>query len=204
MRWGYVLVGLLLVVASLGAALSHVRTSLIEQGRQQERQEANDAAAERVREANRHGSQLAATARAEAQSARDYAARLHRELRDARHAQNLVVPEVAAAAAAAAPGAAASAPSPDVAVAAAPGGGLRLSAGAVRLWDSALAGADVPAGACGSADPTARACAAASAYDIQHAWDNHIENAARCREDRARYRRLIEFVQARNPSAAAP
>lgn len=199
MRWGYVLVGLLLVVASLGAALSHVRTSLIEQGRQQERQEANDAAAERVREANRHGSQLAATARAEAQSARDYAAQLHRELRDARHAQNLVVPEVAAAA-----GDAASAPAQTVGVAAAPGGGLRLSAGAVRLWDSALAGADVPAGACGSADPTARACAAASAYDIQHAWDNHIENAARCREDRARYRRLIEFVQARNPSAAAP
>lgn len=199
MRWGYVLVGLLLVVASLGAALSHVRTSLIEQGRQQERQEANDAAAERVREANRHGSQLAATARAEAQSARDYAAQLHRELRDARHAQNLVVPEVAAAA-----GDAASAPAQTVGVAAAPGGGLRLSAGAVRLWDSALAGADVPAGACGSADPTARACAAASAYDIQHAWDNHIENAARCREDRARYRRLIEFLQARNPSAAAP
>lgn len=195
MRWGYVLVGVLLAAASLAAALGHVRASLIEQGRQQERQEASEAAAEHVREANRHGSQLAATARAEAQSARDYAAQLQRELRHARHEQNLVVSEVAAAAAA--PGAAASAPGPDVAVAAAPGGGLRLSAGAVRLWDSALAGADVPAGACGAADPTAGACAAASPYDIQHAWDNHIENAARCREDRARYRQLIEFLQSR-------
>ena len=230
MRWKVVLLLVLLAVVSIGAGLSHLRSALIEQGRSQERQQARDDADDLVRKANSAGAQMAEHARAEAQSAREHAAKLQRELRHGRQAQPLVVAveglgqpavqcerpaalasmvERSAAAAlgavpAAGPGASAPAAAPTDAPIVAPGGGLRLSAGAVRLWDSALAGADVPAGACGSADAPATACAAASAYDIQHAWENHIENAARCREDRARHRLLIEFLQRARFTAAAP
>lgn len=215
MRWQYMLLLVLLVVVSIGAGLTHLRTALIEQGRAQERQQARDDTDELVRKATRAGTRAAELARAEVQSAREHAAKLQRELRHGRQTQPLVV----AAAGPVQPAAQCSSlvaqadlvqPAAGAASAAAPdspgasGGGLLLSAGAVRLWDSALAGVDVPAGACGSADPAAAACAAASAYDIQHAWDNHIENAARCREDRARHRQLIEYMQRTHLKAAAP
>lgn len=72
-----------------------------------------------------------------------------------------------------------------------------LTLGAVSLWNSALAGADVPAGACGADDPTSPACATDSGLDLQDAWRNHAANAASCAEDRARYQRLIEYLQRR-------
>ncbi|MDO9093395.1 MAG: hypothetical protein Q8R98_17795 [Rubrivivax sp.] len=210
MRWQTVLLLVLLVVVSLGAGLRHLRTSLIEQGRLQERQQAKDDTDQLMREASRVGGQMAALARADATAAREHAAKLQRELRHGRQEQPLLV---------AAPGlvqlassgdchaaranlalplemaASSAGSSSPAAPSAAPGRGLRLSAGAVRMWNSALAGADVSQGACGPDDPAAAACALASAFDIDDAFSNHVENAARCREDRARHQRLIDYLQ---------
>lgn len=72
--------------------------------------------------------------------------------------------------------------------------------GAIWMWNSALAGGNTPAGACGTdaaaseADP---ACAESSGLNADDAWDNHIANAKSCAEDRARYRHLIEFLKGR-------
>lgn len=76
-----------------------------------------------------------------------------------------------------------------------------LSAYAVGVWNSALAGADVPAGACRAADPTNRACAAATLVTVDDAWDNHAENAASCRADRIRYQRLIDHLNTTRPDS---
>ena len=73
----------------------------------------------------------------------------------------------------------------------------RLSAGAVSLWNSALAGADVPAGACGADDPTAPACAAAVNATPGDAWANHAENADLCRSDRLTLQRLQTYLTTR-------
>ena len=75
--------------------------------------------------------------------------------------------------------------------------GLRLSAGAVWVWNSALAGADQPAGACGLADPTAPACAAETSITLDDAWDNHTGNAQACADNRLAHQRLIDFVKRR-------
>lgn len=200
------------VLAVLGVAalvvfgLAELRRGYIEQGVQMERERQREEAAAQLRESLRLGSQLAATARAEAQSARDLAGRLQKDLRRDR---TLVAGPVACAAAGAA-----FQPEPDRA--AAPGGtgiaapgppdvparlpadaGLRLTAGAVRLWDSALAAADVPAGACRSDDPASAACAAATAITVDDAWDNHIDNASRCAVNRINHQRLIDFLNQR-------
>jgi hypothetical protein len=76
----------------------------------------------------------------------------------------------------------------------------RLSAGAVSLWNSALAGTDVPAGACRAADPADPACAATTGLTVVDAWENHAINAAACRADRIRYQRLIDHVAQRQPA----
>lgn len=72
-----------------------------------------------------------------------------------------------------------------------------LTADAVRLWNSALAGRDMPAGACGPAYPTSPACAAAAEVELADVWDNHAANAARCRIAAARYDALIDYLQKR-------
>lgn len=76
--------------------------------------------------------------------------------------------------------------------------------GAIWMWNSALAGRNVPAGACGTdaaaseADP---ACTESSGLNADDAWDNHIANAKSCAEDRTRYRHLIEFLQGKKTNA---
>lgn len=74
-----------------------------------------------------------------------------------------------------------------------------LSLGAVWMWNSALAGADVPAGACGADAATAQACAAGSGLTTADAWDNHETNAKSCAEDRLRHQRLIDYLEGRKP-----
>lgn len=74
---------------------------------------------------------------------------------------------------------------------------VRLTVGAVSVWNNALAGRAVPAGACGADGGTDGACAAAAEATPDDAWENHAVNAAACREDRTRYRRLIEHLRKR-------
>jgi hypothetical protein len=73
----------------------------------------------------------------------------------------------------------------------------RLSLAAVWLWNSALAGTDVPAGACGLADTSVEACAADAGLTVDDAWTNHDINAKSCAADRLRHRALIEFLTER-------
>lgn len=81
----------------------------------------------------------------------------------------------------------------------------RLSDGAVWMWNSALAGADQPSGACGSADTSEAACAAASPLTFDDAWRNHAINAQRCAEDRLNHQRLIDFINnTTTPKETAP
>lgn len=77
-----------------------------------------------------------------------------------------------------------------------------LTAGAVWMWNSALTGTDQPSGACGAADPTAAACAAATPITLDDAWDNHIANAQACAATRLAHQRLIDFVQTQNARKA--
>ncbi|WP_395318395.1 hypothetical protein [Variovorax sp. UC74_104] len=77
------------------------------------------------------------------------------------------------------------------------GGPHRLSLAAVWMWNSALAGTDVPAGACGLADTSSEACAADAGITVEDAWINHDINARSYAADRLRYRALIEFLTER-------
>lgn len=70
-----------------------------------------------------------------------------------------------------------------------------LTLGAVWMWNSALAGGDRPAGACGLADPTAPACADSAGIGLEAAWDNQALNARLCAEDRLAHSRLIDFLR---------
>lgn len=79
---------------------------------------------------------------------------------------------------------------------------LELSLGAVRLWNSALAGADVPAGACGADAAAGEACAAGSGLTLENAWVNHAVNARSCDRDRLRLDRLIDYLEQRSASTA--
>lgn len=74
------------------------------------------------------------------------------------------------------------------------GGSPALSLGAVWMWNSALAGRDVPAGACGLADASEGTCAVDSGISLEEAWDNQVLNARICREDRIRHQRLIDYI----------
>ena len=65
------------------------------------------------------------------------------------------------------------------------------------MWNSALAGTDVPAGTCGLADASVEACAADSGLTVDDAWTNHDINVRSCAADRLRYRALIEFLTER-------
>jgi len=79
-------------------------------------------------------------------------------------------------------------------------GDLVLSAGAVWMWNSALAGTDVPAGACGTADASEPACAARTAISLVDAWRNHAHNAQACTQDRLRYQQLIDYLNPKEPT----
>lgn len=78
------------------------------------------------------------------------------------------------------------------------GGEPVLAAGAVWMWNSALAGSDQPAGACGAADTSEAACAAATELTVEDAWRNHAINARQCAEDRANHQALIDYITQRN------
>jgi hypothetical protein len=77
------------------------------------------------------------------------------------------------------------------------GSDLRLSAGAVWMWNSALAGSDQPSGACGLADPASPACAAQTGITLDDAWDNQAVNAQQCAEDRLNHQNLIDYLKAK-------
>ena len=79
-------------------------------------------------------------------------------------------------------------------VGAAGGADPALTLGAVWMWNSALTGTDVPAGACGAADTADAACAADAGIDLATAWRNQEVNAKSCALDRLRYQRLIDFL----------
>jgi hypothetical protein len=136
----------------------------------------------------------ATQAQAEARAARDFATQLEQEKSHVR------VPLVSARAcpgpARAAVGRVAAAPMGE-APTAEPAGVDGLTFHAVRLWNSALAGKHLPAGACGADDPESPACAAGAGITVDAAWSNHTENAARCAEDRARYDRLTDYLRSR-------
>lgn len=72
-----------------------------------------------------------------------------------------------------------------------------LTAGAVWMWNSALAGQDQPAGACGLADTSDAACAAATTITLDDAWANHQANAEACAANRLAHERLIDFLKQR-------
>lgn len=74
-----------------------------------------------------------------------------------------------------------------------------LSRGAVWMWNSALASADQPAGACGAADTSEAACAAEAGITLTDAWYNQAANARLCAEDRLNHQRLIDFLKGRQP-----
>ncbi|HSV80100.1 MAG TPA: hypothetical protein VLK85_12990 [Ramlibacter sp.] len=83
-----------------------------------------------------------------------------------------------------------------------PDAGPPLSLGAIWMWNSALAGRDVPAGACDAAAATGgseAACAIDSGLGLQDAWDNHRANARSCARDREKLRHLINYLQERSP-----
>jgi hypothetical protein len=72
-----------------------------------------------------------------------------------------------------------------------------LTHGAVRLWNTALAGADVPAAACGvdGADPAA--CAVGAGISVERAHANAVENFSRFGVCVARLDALQAAVSAR-------
>ncbi len=70
-----------------------------------------------------------------------------------------------------------------------------LSAGAVWMWNSALAGRDSPAGACGLADQSDAACTIATTLTLADAWANQAHNAQLCAQDRIQHQHLIDFLQ---------
>ena len=73
-----------------------------------------------------------------------------------------------------------------------------LSAGAVWMWNTALAGTDQPTGACGAASTTTAACAVATALTLDDAWDNHNTNAQICAANRLAHQELIDFLTRRD------
>jgi hypothetical protein len=75
--------------------------------------------------------------------------------------------------------------------------GVALTAAAVSLWNSALAGTLVPTGACSLADPTTAACAADAGASLRDAWDNQAINAAACRDNSAQLAELISYLRER-------
>jgi uncharacterized membrane-anchored protein YhcB (DUF1043 family) len=82
-------------------------------------------------------------------------------------------------------------------------GDAHLSLGAQRLYDAAAAGADVPTGACGTADASDAACAAASGTSVDAFHSVAVENASRQRECVSRLNGLIDLLTAQGRGAAS-
>ncbi len=75
-----------------------------------------------------------------------------------------------------------------------------LTLAAVRMWNSALVGADTATGACRADAATAEAdiaCAQSAGVDLDDAWRNHAVNARACAIDRARHQDLIDYLKTR-------
>lgn len=72
-----------------------------------------------------------------------------------------------------------------------------LTRGAVWMWNAALAGADLPAGACSALDTSPEACAVDAGLGLEAAWDNHAVNAQSCALDRLRHQALIDYLNGR-------
>jgi len=75
-----------------------------------------------------------------------------------------------------------------------------LTLAAVRMWNSALAGTDLGAGACradAAAEQADAACTQGAGLDLDDAWRNHAVNAQSCAVDRARHQDLIDFLKKR-------
>lgn len=81
--------------------------------------------------------------------------------------------------------------------------GVRLTAGAVRLWNSALGHPDVPSGACGADGPAAgagapdgdAACSQPTGITLEQAGDNAQRNFSTCAAIRAQCQALITNLQ---------
>lgn len=79
-----------------------------------------------------------------------------------------------------------------------------LTLGAVWLWNASLTGeASGAAGACridAATGQASAACADSSGLDLDAAFANHAHNAAACKADRARHKRLIDYLNSLTPS----
>jgi hypothetical protein len=78
-----------------------------------------------------------------------------------------------------------------------PGPSSELSRAALWMWNSALAGRDVPADSCSLADTSDAACAPGSGAAVEAAIANHEINARSCAVDRLRHSHLIDFLAGR-------
>lgn len=200
---GYALI--VLVVAIWAAALGH-RTGLRSadnawRAKEAERLQANAAA----REAEiRRGEKASGALQAELLAQSITNDQLTKAFNDFKRRHPIVVARSPAGQAAAGAAAAVPAPAqPPVHVDQVPAGsGLSLTHGAAWVWNSALAGRDVPSGACGLADTSAAACAAGAGIALDDAWDNQALNARICAENRTRHQRLIDFIH--NQGAVVP
>lgn len=136
------------------------------------------------------GNKVASQLEADKQALMNRNANLERKFNAARANAPLFQP-----AATATPGASGDAPGCEAVVPAVVD--IELSRRAVWVWNSALAGADIPSGACGADDTSAEACAVGTGIGLEAAWDNHVANAQSCAEDRLRHQRLIDLIKAR-------
>jgi hypothetical protein len=85
-----------------------------------------------------------------------------------------------------------------------PGRSLQLSLGAVRLWNSAASGADLPAGACGIDGQAGPACAVAAGVTVDHALDAAIENTQRLGACVTQLNALIDYLADAGKGARKP
>lgn len=200
---------LLLAAAVVGAAIGF-RAHCIGIGELRERARWQQLEAQRDRDAAatyaenvRLGNRAAAAAADQVDAERSFSTTLQMERRHARLVTPVVCParpvidgagRRAAGVDGAAPSAAAGEPPPTGDAADDGRPRARLTADAVRMWNSALAGRDVPAGACGAAADAGGACAADAGLTVDDAWDNAAANALSCRIDRARHRALIRYL----------
>ncbi|UDF33773.1 UNVERIFIED_ORG: hypothetical protein LHJ69_14245 [Shinella sp. XGS7] len=76
--------------------------------------------------------------------------------------------------------------------------GAVVTLGGLRLWNSALAGRPVAAGACPADDPGAPACALGAGRSVQDLWANHALNASLCAQDRSQLDELTGLLRQAN------
>lgn len=179
----------LLFAGGYGVGLQHGRSAGAAHEAAQQAAQAR-AVASATLAAQQEGSATLAALRSDLAKATQYQA----TLQEARRRVPLVSPKPTAPAVVppTAPPGTASQPAPLAPVG--PADEPELSLGAVSLWNSALAGFDVPAGACRAADAADPACAAGAGIGVLSAWDNQAVNAAACAADRQRLAALIHLL----------